>query len=316
TYEFSLVESEVRNQPGSDWAVAELSHPALTAIAPPESELNVTDEGMRDSDQPETSDVAIELTEFDFNPINLEAASVELVETSGEPVNSYDETSMTNGSWLTAEEKSIAPLAHEKGIQAADETPSLMALIENLKSNQPAMHAAVLQELAQMDEDEAFRIVTELFDDPASHVRNRAARVLHDFKPDRAASFTRALREGTHERRRHIAAAINGSGLANEAIQHLVGGSREQTYDAFSLLFLMARAGEVEPLLQTIEKYPDVAVRLSVIRLLTFSNQPEVIPSFRSLAVRAALPTEVRSALMEAIHQITNNVRQNSLSAA
>jgi hypothetical protein len=78
----------------------------------------------------------------------------------------------------------------------------------------------------------------------------------------------------------------------------------------------MAKAGEVQVLLQTIEAHPDSAVRLSVIRLLTFCNQPDIIPAFRSLAVRGALPTEVRSAVMEAIYQISSNARENSLSAA
>lgn len=173
-----------------------------------------------------------------------------------------------------------------------------------------------MHELAQLDESEAFDLITGLFDDASVDVRNAAARALSEFKTDRAASFTRALREGSSQRRQHIAAALNGSGLAAEAIDNLVGEGREKTYDAFSLLFLMAKAGEVQTLLQTIEKHPDVAVRLSVIRLLTFSNQPDIIPAFRSLAVRGALPTEVRSAVMEAIYQISSNARENSLSAA
>ena len=32
-------------------------------------------------------------------------------------------------------------------------------------------------------------------------------------------------------------------------------------------------------------------VQLSVIKLLTFCNLPEIIPAFRSLAIRGALPT-------------------------
>ena len=86
----------------------------------------------------------------------------------------------------------------------------------------------------------------------------------------------------------------------------MTGANREETYDAFSILFLMAKAGEVEMLLQTIERHPDTEVQLSVIKLLTFCNQPEIIPAFRSLAIRGALPTEVRSAMMEAIYQITS----------
>jgi len=155
-----------------------------------------------------------------------------------------------------------------------------------------------------------------LFDDGSTGVRNAAALALYEIKPDRAASFTRAFREASAERRAHIAAALNGSGLAAQAIQSLTGTDREKTYDAFSILFLMAKAGEVEILLQTIERHPDASVQLSVVKLLTFCNQPEIIPAFRSLAIRGALPTEVRSALIEAIYQVSNNARENSLSVA
>ena len=213
-------------------------------------------------------------------------------------------------------EKSVDLVNTEKGIQRSSDKPEIRELLEGLKSFDPAKRAAALEGLAQLDESEAFHLITGLFDDSASEVRNRAAQALYDFKHDRAASFTRALREGSPERRRHIASAINASGLANEAINCLAGESREKTYDSFSILFLMAKAGEVQTLLQSIEKHPDVAVRLSVIRLLTFSNQPDIIPAFRSLAVRGSLPTEVRSAVMEAIYQISRNARENSRSAA
>ena len=186
-------------------------------------------------------------------------------------------------------------------------------MLAGLKSGNPAKRAATLKELTELDESEAFSLITGLFDDRSAEVRNQAAHALYEFKPDRASSFTRALREGNAERRRNIAAAINGSGLAAEAINSLAGESREKTYDAFSILFLMAKAGEVQALLQTIEKHPDVGVRLSVIRVLTFSNQPNIIPAFRSLAVRGSLPTEVRSAVMEAIYQISKDARENSL---
>jgi HEAT repeat protein len=213
-------------------------------------------------------------------------------------------------------EKSVDLVAAEKGIQSSSEKSGRGQLVEGLKSDDPAKRAATVQQLAQLDENEAFSLISGLFDDSSAEVRNHAARALHDFKPDRAASFTRALREATVQRRHNIAAALNASGLADEAINSLAGESREKTYDAFSILFLMAKAGEVQTLLQTIEKHPDIAVRLSVIRLLTFSNQPDIIPAFRSLAVRGSLPTEVRSAVMEAIYQISSNAREDSLSAA
>jgi hypothetical protein len=204
----------------------------------------------------------------------------------------------------------------EKSIQTYDEDSSNTRLIEAIRTGTAVERSGAVREWVQINEEEAFSKITELFDDSSVEVRNAAAIALFELKRDCAASFTRALREGSPERRGHIAAAINGSGIAARAIENLIGGSREQTYDAFSMLFLMARAGEVQVLLKTIEQHPEVAVRLSVIKLLTFCNQPNIIPAFRSLAVRVTLPTEVRSAVMEAIYQISNQGQQNSQSAA
>ena len=68
----------------------------------------------------------------------------------------------------------------------------------------------------------------------------------------------------------------------------------------------MSKAGEVQPLLRAIKDHPSKDVRLAVVRLLALSGQPEVLPAFRRLAVRGSLPTEVRSAVMEAIFQISS----------
>ncbi|HEY6121008.1 MAG TPA: hypothetical protein VIV66_13685, partial [Pyrinomonadaceae bacterium] len=126
----------------------------------------------------------------------------------------------------------------------------------------------------------------------------------YDWQSHRAASFARALREARPDRRRRIGAALASSGLATEAAANLTGSSREKTYDAFSLLFLMAKAGEVQPLLEMIETYPSVEERLMIIKLLALSEHNEIIPSFQRFAANASLPEEVRTALTEAIAQL------------
>jgi hypothetical protein len=185
-----------------------------------------------------------------------------------------------------------------------------------LRSDNPSERSEALGELAQLGIGEAFQLITGAFDDSSSDVRNAAARALSDLGIDRAASYTKALRESPPDRRRRICAAFASSGLASEAINCLAGESREVTYDAFTILFLMAKAGEVKPLIETIENHADLAVRLAVIKLLVFSNHADVVTAFRRLAVRGSLPSEVRSALMEAIHDISTQARQSAQSAA
>jgi HEAT repeat protein len=208
-----------------------------------------------------------------------------------------------------------APAAEtrEKGIALFDESSTVPAAIQQrIASSDPRKRAAAIVELSHVDTDEAFQQICAAFDDRSQEVRSAAARALHELRTDRAESFTRALREASPERRREIGAAIASSGLAAESISQLTGEGRERTYEAFSLLFLMAKAGEVQPLLRAIEGHPSNEVRLAVVKLLALSGQKEVLPAFRRLAVRGSLPTEVRSAVMEAIYQISSSQPQHT----
>jgi hypothetical protein len=201
---------------------------------------------------------------------------------------------------------------HESEFRAVSvpEEPEPLALNSEmrsaLKSNSVTTRASAVAGLSNVGGEDAYQRITAAFDDPSPEVRSSAARALFELQDDRAAAFTRALREAEPDRRRAIGAAISSSGLANEAISNLTGESRDKTYDAFSLLFLMSKAGEVRPLMRAIEEHPNTEVRLAVIKLLALSGQPEVLAAFRRMAVRGSLPAEVRSAVMEAIYQITS----------
>jgi TubC N-terminal docking domain len=174
---------------------------------------------------------------------------------------------------------------------------------------------AAISKFSRKQDDESFEQITAAFDDSSAKVRDAAARALFEFQNDRAAAFTRALREASPERRQNIGAAIASSGLANEAIGNLTGESREKTYDAFSLLFLMSKAGEVQPLMRAIEEHPSNEIRLAVVKLLALSGQPSILPAFRRMAVRGMLPPEVRSAVMESIYQMTSQSSETTPAA-
>jgi HEAT repeat protein len=202
----------------------------------------------------------------------------------------------------------------EKGIISAEDHPGIPSdVLKRLNSPEAGERKAALAEVARSGSDDAFRHITPAFDDQVADVRNAAARALYDLQCDRAATFTRALREGTPQRSRKIGQALAASGLASEAVGNLTGESREKTYDAFSLLFLMAKAGEVQLLMRAIEDYPSLEVRIAVVKILALSGQYEIVPAFRRLTVRGALPAEVRSALMAAIYQISSQARERSV---
>ena len=151
-----------------------------------------------------------------------------------------------------------------------------------------------------------FQHIAESLDNPSARVRTKAVRALYDMDPDRATSlFNLALRDCSPQERREIGAALATSGLVDEAINNLMGENHGNCYGAFTLLFLVAKAGEVQPLIKVIEEHSNIDLKLAVVRLLASSGGPEVVSAFRRLAMTNTLSSELRSAVIEAADQLT-----------
>ncbi len=150
-----------------------------------------------------------------------------------------------------------------------------------------------------------FERIAQSLDDPSAEVRRKAVRELYALDPDQAATFVNeALRDGSPDERRRIGIALADSGLLYEAIDDLKAENHESCYGAFSLLFLVAKAGVVEPLLTVIEKHPSLDLSLALIRLLASSGEPEVVSAFRRLKDNASVAPEVRRIAAECLTQL------------
>ena len=153
-----------------------------------------------------------------------------------------------------------------------------------------------------------FEQVAESLDDPSAEVREKAVRDLYEMDPDQAATLVNdALRAGSPEERRRIGSALADSGLLYEAIDDLMAPNHESCYGAFSLLFLVAKAGVVEPLSTVIEKHPSVDLSLAVIRLLASSGEAGVVTTLQRLASNEALSPALRSAAAESANQLRSS---------
>lgn len=196
------------------------------------------------------------------------------------------------------------------------EKETLRRAAAELAHRRAQVEVAALSELTTVGKDD-FQVITRSLEDPSTEVRSAAVRALYRLNPELAASFfNRALREGTPDRRRKIGTALAGSGLVVDAINNLKGESHQNLYGAFSLLFLVAKAGEVQPLISVVEDHPSIELRLALVELLALSGEAEIVPVFRRLAASSTLPSEVRSAVMDAIYQISSRTREGAPSAA
>src|SRR5206468_8726446 len=85
-----------------------------------------------------------------------------------------------------------------RAISLPDEAESLEMssdLQHALRSSSAVTRASAVAELPRVGGEDAYHRITKAFDDPAPEVRSSAARALFDLQADRAATFTRALRE-------------------------------------------------------------------------------------------------------------------------
>jgi hypothetical protein len=161
--------------------------------------------------------------------------------------------------------------------------------------------------MLQQTEEDRFQAIAASLNHSSAEVRKEAVRTLFGLNPDRAASlFNIALQHGSPRERRAIGVALASSGLIDQALEHLMGENHQDCYGAFSLLFLLAKSGEVQPLIKIIELHPSMHVRLAVVRLLSASGAPEVVSIFRHLAVRQSLPQELRIAMLDAVSQLSH----------
>ena len=179
-----------------------------------------------------------------------------------------------------------------------------------LAKRRAKQEVAAMSQLTTVAEKKSLETITEFLEDPSREVRNQAARALYRVNPEFAATFfNSALREAPSARRKTIGAALAGSGLVGDAIEALNSGRQKNAYSTISLLFLVAKAGEVQPLLKLLEDHPSIELRLALIELLALSGEPAILPALKRLAVKRILPAEVRSAVMEAIYQLSTQLR-------
>lgn len=189
------------------------------------------------------------------------------------------------------------------GLIEVDEEAVLRRAALELAQRKAEVRALALIESARAEGNAAIERIATSIEDESVAVRSAALRALHDLDPKLAASqINIILREGPPERRHKIGSALIGSKLADEAISRLNSENGSHDYESLSLIFLLAKSGTVEPLIPVIESYPDLSLRLALIKLLGASGQPEVISSFHTLTLNGSLEPQIRSALMATIY--------------
>jgi HEAT repeat protein len=169
------------------------------------------------------------------------------------------------------------------------------------RDSEPAVRSAAVTSLGLINHESVFVHVIAALADEAREVRAAAARAMSRLSFDRADAYVRVIESADAEALSDVAQAAVKAGLAAQAIGRLTSEDRRQAYEAFSLLTLCAKAGECQPILDTVECHRDIEVRLTCIRLLGLSTRPELAERLSVIAANGGVPERVRRAIVETV---------------
>lgn len=179
---------------------------------------------------------------------------------------------------------------------------ALTLIVEN--DDEAVVRAAAVTSLGEIAHESVFAPIIMAFGDDAREVRAAAARALSRMDFDRGEAYVRLIETADAGHLRKVAQSCVKAGMASQAIERLISEDRRLAYEAFSLLSLLVKGGELDPLVNAVCEHNELNVRLAVIRLLGTSGEAEVATTLRHLAVREGLPEKVRSSIMEVVYKM------------
>ncbi|HEV8371504.1 MAG TPA: HEAT repeat domain-containing protein [Pyrinomonadaceae bacterium] len=169
---------------------------------------------------------------------------------------------------------------------------------------EPTVRAATVSSLASIDHESVFPAVLIGMADESREVRAAAARALSRLSFDRSAAYVNVIQTADPETLEAVATACVKAGIVSQNIDRLARGDRRQTYEAFTLVSLLAKAKMIAPIIDAIEHHTNMTVRLSAIHLLASTGEESVFDQLQQVAVKEELDEEIKTAVLEGMYKV------------
>lgn len=195
-----------------------------------------------------------------------------------------------------------AAVARELGIHRAQRSVSALSA-GALQDPDASVRAAAVTALGAIDHESVFAPVLISLADETREVRAAAARSLSSLHFDRAEAYGRVMNNADQKTLQDFARACVTTGIAAQAVDRLASEDRRHSQEAFALYSVLAKAGEVQPIIETIEKHREVAVKLAAVRVLSVAANAAAAPKLRELVAMEGMPEDVRTSLLELLYK-------------
>lgn len=171
---------------------------------------------------------------------------------------------------------------------------ALYDLSSNLRSKAVAT-------LTEFDHESVFETILLACADPTREVRAAAARGLFRLSFDRADAWKRIIATKDEFRMRHAARAATESGIAVKSFDRLLHDDMKISYEAFALVGLLIKSGEVEQIFSAIRKNPDERVKFALLHVLSVVRDDRSLRELNKLRIDTTIPEDVAARVKETV---------------
>ncbi len=158
--------------------------------------------------------------------------------------------------------------------------------------------------LSEFDHESVFETILLANADPSREVRAAAARGLTKLTFDRADAWARIGESGAEGSIAQAARAATESGFVDMSFDRLVSRDRQQAYEAFTLMALLIKAGELEKIFNAFETNRDMNVRRAILHIIKVTADEKALERLLSLHEKNSLPAEIQTEVEQTIEEI------------
>ncbi len=187
----------------------------------------------------------------------------------------------------------LAAFRNRNSVEALTDV-ALYDLSSNLRSKAVAV-------LAEFDHESTFEALLLACADPTREVRAAAAKALFSVSFDRGNAWTRIAETNDEFRMIQAARAAIESDLVDRSIDRLVDPDQKNAYEAFALVALLIKAGEIKEIFDAMYNHRNKKVKLAILHVLKVIKDERTLPPLYNYIETNSLPEELARAANDAI---------------
>lgn len=158
----------------------------------------------------------------------------------------------------------------------------------------PQIRAKAVAALAEYDHESVFPPIVLASADATREVRAAAAKALFTLSFDRAHCWARLAEMYDDPLSLQLAKAAIEGGLAARSLDRLAHTDLRAAYEAFALMVLLIRSGEIAPIIEAIRQGRDNRIKLALLHVVSVEKNAECIAEVKALADKTIFPSEIR----------------------